>query len=188
MKPKIQVIIGSIRQGRQGEKVANWVFDQIRNNDALEIELVDLKDYPLEFYNAPSTPKLLNETYQSELANKWVAKVGEADGYIIVTPEYNHGYPASLKNALDYPYASWNKKPVAFVSYGGPGAGLRVVEQLRLVSIELQMAPIQESVWIPYVRDAFEENGKIKDESYNARLRSMFDQLSWWVKALKSVR
>lgn len=149
---KILVIIGTTRQGRFSEKPARWIFDLLQNQQGVESELIDLRDYPLPFFNESMSPSMLpvvKKEYENPVVKKWTKKVAEADGYIMVTGEYNHGYPAVLKNALDYVYAQWNRKAVGFVSYGSVAGG-RVVEQLREVAVELQMLPIRPAVHIPW--------------------------------------
>lgn len=186
---KIQIILGSTRPNRRSEKVGKWVLEQISKNEEVSVELVDLKDWPLPFYNETSGLTSLKGELSVDLAKKWGQKVREADGYIIVTPEYNHGYSAVLKNALDYAYYEWNNKPIAFVAYGGVVGGARAVEQLRLVAVELQMAPIQAAVYMPAVWSAFDEEGQLKDiEGYNQKLELLLKQLLWWTKALKQAR
>ncbi len=182
---KIQIIIGSVRKGRRAEAVAKWIYSLAGEIKDVEFELVDLKDYPLPFYEESGSPRMLNDLIP--VAKKWREKVQEADGYIMVAPEYNHGYPAVLKNALDYTYFSWNNKAVGFVSYGTVG-GARAVEQLRLVAIELQMAPIQQSVNLMMVHTLFDENGKMKDDSHDKHVHSFLEQLVFWTKALKEAR
>jgi NAD(P)H-dependent FMN reductase len=186
---KIQVILGSTRPQRQSEKIGRWVLEQTSRDSALELELIDLKDWPLPFYQEESGLTSLKGELSIDLAKKWQEKVKEADGYIIVTPEYNHGYSAILKNALDYAYYEWNNKPIAFVSYGGSAGGSRAVEQLRQVAIELQMAPIRDAIHIPAIWASFDEEGKLKDiEMYNEKLDGLIKQLLWWTKALKAAR
>lgn len=185
---KIQVILGSTRPQRQSEKVGKWVVEQISKNEDIEVELIDLKDWPLPFYNEVSGVSYLKGNFSIDLAKKWGEKIEEADGYIIVTPEYNHGYSAVLKNALDYAYLEWNNKPVAFVAYGGMVGGARVVEQLREVAIELQMAPIREALYFPKIWEAFDDNGQPKDSTANDSLNSLLVQLLWWGQALKQAR
>ncbi len=111
-KPKIQIIIGSTRQNRSGELVAKYVKNIASNKTDLEFELIDLRDWKLPFYDEVAGPMGLKGNYSSAIGKKWAAKVAEADGYIFITPEYNHGYSAVLKNALDYAYFEWNRKPV----------------------------------------------------------------------------
>jgi NAD(P)H-dependent FMN reductase len=146
--PTIHVIIGSTRQNRFSEKPARYLFDELSKREGIRSELVDLRDWPLPFYDEPISPASNKGSYSHELGKKWAAKVGEADGYIIVTPEYNHGYPAVLKNALDWVFPEWNNKPVGFVSYGNVG-GARAIEQLRQVVIELHMVPMRNAIHIP---------------------------------------
>lgn len=185
---KIQIILGSTRPNRRSEMVGKWVLEQIKQNPEVEAELIDLRDWPLPFYNEISGPSGLHGNFSVEIAKKWGEQVNKADGYIIITPEYNHGYPAVLKNALDYAYAEWNNKPVAFVSYGGMVGGARSVEQLRLVSIELQMVPIREAVYFTKIREAFNEAGQPRDEKASGRLNNLINQLLWWAETLKTGR
>jgi NAD(P)H-dependent FMN reductase len=182
---RIQIILGSTREGRFGDRVANWFYGLAAEREDLIAELIDLRDWPLPFFNEPTSP--ITGHYAPE-ARAWAARVAEGDGYVFVTPEYNFGYPAVLKNALDHLYHEWNNKPVAFVSYGGTAGGSRAVQQLREVVVELQMAPIRAGIVIPFARRLFDENGEIKDESYNARANALLDQLLWWARALKAAR
>lgn len=185
---KIQIIIGSIRPNRFGEKPAQWILQEARKHEGVEFELIDLKDHPLPMFAEPTPPGRLNGNYPNELVAKWAKKVAEADGYILVTPEYNHGYPPSLKNALDHLYVEWVRKPVAFVSYGGVG-GARAVEQLRLVAIELEMAPIRHAVHVlPDVFRAANAGHVEAFEPLKANAEKMFDHLLWWTRALKTAR
>ena len=154
--PHIHIILGSTRQGRFGDRVASWFMAHADARADMSAELVDLRDWPLPFFDQPVPPMM--GSYNDPLQQAWAAKVAEADGYVIVTPEYNHGYPAVLKNALDHLYAEWNGKPVGFVGYGGSGGGIRAVEQLRQVVIELAMVPIRSQVAIPGAYRVF-QNG-----------------------------
>lgn len=120
MRPRIPVILGSTRQGRAGESVSRRLMDQLQRRDDADFQLVDLRDFPLPFFNHPLPPA--SGRYAPE-AKSWAETVEAGDGFLIVTPEYNHGYPAVLKNALDHVYQEWNRKPVAFVSYGAAGGG-----------------------------------------------------------------
>lgn len=184
---KIEVIIGSTREGRFGDKPAKWIFDMLSKKERVEAELIDLRDWPLPFFNEAVSPSMNQGKYANELAAKWAEKVGEADGYIIVTPEYNHGYSAVLKNAIDYVYNEWNNKPVAFVGYGSMG-GARAIEQLREVAVELQMTPIRSAVHIPGFWNYLDENSNLKTGSFDKAAEGMIDQLIWWAQALKSAR
>lgn len=186
---KIAVILGSIRGVRRGERVAKWLMSQLPKIKGAEFELLDLRDYPLPFFNESNSPEGLQGNYSNKIAKKWAARIGEADGFVIITPEYNHGPPAVLKNALDWVYYEWNKKPVSFVSYApGAAAGIRAVEQLRQITLELQMAPMQAALHISHVLDTFDENGTLLNGDLTKRLTETIDQLLWWAKALKDAR
>lgn len=186
---KIGVILGSIREIRRGGRVAKWLMPQLAKFKDVEFELLDLRDYPLPFYSENNSPDSLENGYTNGVATKWAAKTGEKDAFILITPEYNHGPSAVLKNALDWVYDEWNKKPVAFVSYApGIGSGIRAVEQLRENVIELQMAPMREAVHISHVLDTIDEKGNLLKGHYNERLTVVIDELLWWTKALKEAR
>ena len=182
MKPRIFVILGSTREGRIGEKVARWLMRQLESRTEADFELIDLREYPLPIYEGPSGDG------PNPDVRRWADKVAVADGYVVVTPEYNHGYPAALKSALDHAYSEWNRKPVAFVSYGGHAAGYRAVEQLRQVAVELQMVPIREQVGIQAPWAAFDEDGELTRPGAAEAVRPMVDDLLWWARALQHAR
>src|SRR3569623_1570155 len=144
-KPKIGVIIGSIRPNRQGDKPANWVFEQAKQYGAFDVELVDLKDYPLPLFDAPASDFWMPTT--NETAAKWQAKLYEFDGYIIVTAEYNRSITGALKNAIDWAYKPFIKKAVGYVAYGSVG-GARAVEHLRNIMVELQAVSVRHGIHI----------------------------------------
>lgn len=186
---KITVILGSIRDIRRGGRVAKWLVPQLSKYNDAEFELLDLKDYPLPFFDENNSPEGLEKKYSNEIARKWSAKIDEADAFIIITPEYNHGTSAVLKNALDWLYYEWRRKPVAFISYSPNAAGgVRAVEQLRQNVIELQMSPLREAIHITYVLDTLDESGKLQQGHFNERLDTLIDELMWWTKALKTAR
>jgi NAD(P)H-dependent FMN reductase len=147
-KIKIQIIIGSTRPNRFSEKPAHYLFEELKKREDTQAELIDLRHWPLPFYDEPIPPSANKGNYVNPLGKQWADKIGEADGYIMIVPEYNHGYPAVIKNALDWVYPEWNKKPVGFVSYGS-ALGARVIEQMRQVVIELKMVPLFSSIHIP---------------------------------------
>lgn len=186
-KLKIQLILGSTRVGRFGEQPAQWIYNLAKEREEFDVELLDLRDYPLPFFNEPISPSQPNMKYITEGAEKWAKKIAEADGYIWVTPEYNHGYSAVLKNSIDYLFKEWNKKPVGFVAYGSVG-GARAVEQLRGVAAELEMATVRTAVHIVAPWFLLDENGKLKTDSFQGTAKLMLGQLSWWTKALKAAR
>ena len=140
----ISVIIGSTRQGRFSEKPAQWIFQRLKNRGGIDARLLDLRDFPMPFFDQPMPPAMPGRPpYEHEVVKKWTAEIARSDGFIFVTPEYNFGPAAVLKNALDGVYPEWNRKAAAFVSYGG-AAGARSVQQLRETAIELQLAPIRD--------------------------------------------
>ena len=187
-KHKIAVIIGSTRAARFGDKPARWIHDIASQRDDIEVELIDLRDYPMPFFDEVASNAWAPS--QNEVARRWQKKVAEFDGYIFVTAEYNRSIPAVLKNALDYAYPEWNRKPAAVVGYGSVGAA-RAVEQLRLMAVELQMAPTRTGVHIQGADFmAVWRNGKdIAELPYlQQNATDMLDQLVWWTKALKTAR
>ncbi len=176
---KIQIIVGSTRPGRNSRGVADWYLEQVKGTVGAEFEIVDLAEINLPMYDEPVPPKA--NKYENEHAKKWSAKIAEADGYVWVAPEYNHAMPGVLKNAIDYLYYEWNKKPVAFVSYGSVG-GARAVENMRLVAAELQMVPIAPSVhMVGYY------GGPIPD-GYEEPAQAVTAELVWWGNALQTAR
>jgi len=184
--PLVQVILGSTRKGRAGERVSRWFMDQAQGRDDLRLELVDLRDWPLPFFDSPVPPAM--GRYDDPAQQAWGAHVGRADAYVLVTPEYNHGYPAVLKNALDTVYAEWRGKPVGFVGYGSVGAGVRAVEQLRQVVIELSMLPLREQVGIPRVYAAFDEAGRLRAPHHDAEAKAVLDGIAAMTRRLNPVQ
>lgn len=191
MPLNIKVIVGSTREGRFSDKAASWIAAEIKEQEGVAVEVLDLRDYDMPFFNEPISPSFKKEPYKNEAVTRFTKKIGQGDAFVMVTPEYNHGTSGVLKNALDWVYPEWNNKPVAFVSYGSVG-GARAVEQLRLSAIEFQMAPIRNAVHIPGERyfpvlfgkaDANELFASQKDKA-----EAMIVQLLWWAKALKIAR
>ncbi|MEK7073195.1 MAG: NAD(P)H-dependent oxidoreductase [Patescibacteria group bacterium] len=181
--PHIQIILASTREGRVGDKIAGWVAEKAKTRNDFTSELIDLRDWPLPFFNDPKSP--MRGEYSYGYTRKWSEKVSQAQGYIIVTCEYNHGYPGVLKNALDHLYKEWNGKPVAFVSYGGVAAGTRAVEQLRQVCAELRMINVHDEVNIPFIWNAFDADGKLVEEkAYAEKLEKLFVELTDKLKCL----
>lgn len=178
---KIKIILGSTRAGRNGKKVADWFLKQAKAVDSeLEFELLDLVDWPIPFFDNPVSPAMGGQP--TGVVIDWAKKIAEADGYIIITPEYNHGYPAVLKNALDVIYKEWNYKPVSIVSYGAISGGIRAVEQLKQVVMELKMIPMHEEVNIHFVWAAFDENGNPTEEILNAKAEALVKTLDEYLK------
>lgn len=187
----IKIIAGSTREGRFSDKAAMWIAEEIKKQEGVAAEVLDLRDYDMPFFNEAVSPSYKQEPYKNEAVARFTKKIAEGDAFVIVTPEYNHGTSGVLKNALDWVYQEWNNKPVAFVSYGSVG-GARAIEQLRLVAIELQMAPIRNAVHIPgeqYFPVAFGK-AEAKDlfASQSEKAQAMASQLIWWTRALKAAR
>lgn len=188
-KPKIAVIIGSIRPNRQGDKPANWIAQLARETGEFDVEIVDLKDYPLPLFDAPASDFWMPTP--NEVAAKWQAKLNEFDGYIVVTAEYNRSVPGALKNAIDWAYKPFMKKAVAYVSYGSVG-GARAVEHLRNIMVELQAVSVRHGVHIggsdfmPVMMGQ-----KTWEEVLPAFVpftKELFDNLAWWTNATKAAR
>jgi NAD(P)H-dependent FMN reductase len=186
----ISVIVGSTRQGRFSEKPAQWILQQLKKRD-VDALLLDLRDFPMPFFDqavSPATPG--RPPYENEVVKKWTAAIGASDGFIFVTPEYNYGPPAVLKNAIDWVYPEWNRKAAAFVSYGG-AMGARSVQQLQEVVIEVQLAPIRSSVHIPVATLMAHFRGGDVDKGLaelETPAKVMIDDLLWWTTALKTAR
>jgi NAD(P)H-dependent FMN reductase len=182
---RIGIILGSTRPNRVGEQVAKWVLEIASTRNDAEFELVDLRDYPLPHLDEPLPPSL--GQYENEHTKQWADKIASFDGFVIVTPEYNHSTSGVLKNAIDYLYAEWNNKAVGFVSYGGVG-GARAAEHLRLVAAELQMADVRQQVALSLITE-FENYSVFKPGDYNLpALNTMLDQIVAWSSALAPLR
>jgi len=187
-KVKIAVIVSTTRAARFGHKPARWIADIASQRDDMVVEVLDLREYPMPFFDEVASNAWVPS--QNEVARRWQKKIADFDGYIFVSAEYNRGVPAALKNALDYAYPEWNNKPAAFVGYGSVGAA-RAIEQLRLIAIELQMAPIRTGVHIQGADFmAVWKGGKeVAELSYLPQnATDMLDQLAWWANALKAAR
>jgi len=182
---KIGIILGSTRPGRNGEQVAQWVLELATQRSDAQFDLIDLRDYPLPHLDEAMPPSM--GMYQNEHTKAWAKKIAGYDGFVIVTPEYNHSTSGVLKNALDFLYAEWNNKAVGFVSYGTQG-GARAVEHLRLVAGELQMADVRAQVTLMLATE-FENYTTFKPGDYNTpALAAMFDQVVAWSSALAPLR
>ncbi len=182
---RIAVILGSTRPNRNGEAVANWVFEIARKRTDAVFELVDLADFDLPLLDEPIPPS--QGKYSKEHTKDWSAKIDTYDAFVFVTAEYNHSIPGALKNAIDFLYKEWNNKVAGFVSYGSAG-GTRAVEHLRLVMAELQIADVREQVALSLATD-FENYSIFKPApSHEKKLSAMLNQLINWGQAMKQVR
>ncbi len=191
MSLRLQIIVGSTRPNRFADKPLAWLVDRLSGRNDFELDVLDLRDHPLPLFNSPMSPIRTQRDYPNEAVAVLGRRFDSADGYIALTSEYNHGYPASLKNAMDYVFPEFNKKPMAFVGYGNVG-GARAIEQLRLVSVEFEMAPLRHAVHIlgstmmaAMTADEFSPD---LFESLDERLVMMTNELVWWSHALKVAR
>jgi NAD(P)H-dependent FMN reductase len=182
---KLAIIIGSTRPNRVGDSVARWVYQLAQQHRDAEFELVDIRDFNLPLLDEPVPPS--QGKYSKPHTKAWAAKIGSFDGYIFVTPEYNHGIAGALKNAIDFLYAEWNNKAAGFVGYGSAG-GTRAVEHLRLVIAEVQVATVRAQVALSLFTD-FENFTVFKPAAYHEKsLHQMVDQVIAWSGALQMLR
>ena len=182
---QIAVILGSTRPGRNGAAVADWVMGKAKERTAADYTLVDLADYPLPHLDEAVPPSL--GQYAGDHTKAWAATIGAFDGYVFVTPEYNHSTSGVLKNAIDYLYAEWNNKAAAFVSYGSLG-GARAIEHLRGICSELQIAHVRTQLSFSLFTD-FENFSTFKPgPQHDAGADNLFDQLESWTAAMRTVR
>lgn len=176
MPKNITVILGSVRTGRAGKAIADWVMKQTEQYQGdLVFELLDLKELNLPFMDEPVSP-MASDDYVHEHTKKWSHMVKAIDGFVIVTPEYNHGYPPVLKNAIDFLYNEWKDKPVGLVGYGGSGARASI-RQLREILLFTGMKPLEEQVGVGKIWEALDENGNVKQENIRGNIQDLFTQL-----------
>jgi NAD(P)H-dependent FMN reductase len=182
---RIAIIVGSTRPGRKAEAVARWALDiALLRNDAV-YELVDIAQFKLPLLDEPVPPSMGH--YSKEHTKAWAAKIGSYDGFVFVTPEYNHGTSGALKNAIDFLFAEWNNKAAGFVSYGSAG-GVRAVESLRLVMGEIKVADVRSQVMLSLHTD-FENFQTFQPAAHHEKsVNSMLDELVSWSGALQTVR
>lgn len=182
---KIGIIVGSTRPGRKAEAVAKWVLEHTAGRTDASFELVDIKDFNLPLLDEAMPPMF--RQYAHEHTKHWSAKIDSLDGFIFVTPEYNHATSGALKNAIDYLYQEWNNKAAGFVGYGSAG-GTRAVENLRLIMGELLVADVRAQIALSLMTD-FENYTVFKPNPHHAKsLGTLFDQVVAWSKALKTLR
>lgn len=185
--PVLQVIIGSTRPGRLGESIGHWYFERAKHRESLEVELVDLAETNLPLMDEPRHPKL--GEYLHEHTRRWSETVSRADAFVFVVPEYNFGFNAATKNAIDYLHAEWADKPVGFVSYGGIAGGTRAVQMLKQVVTTLRMIPVFESVNIPFIEELFRTDGEFSPgERLCKAADGMTAEITRWMLASKQVR
>ena len=190
---KLLVIIGSTRPTRSADFVIPWLTGKVAEHEAFDAEVVDLRDWPLPIFaeHFGTIGDRSDPTYSEPVVKAWNNKIKGADAYVIVSPEYNHSVPGGLKNAIDSVWVSYGfrNKPVAFVSYGGgQTGGVRAIEHLAHIFVEAEAAPLRNSVVIPFVREAFDEQRQPKNPMTNTAADIMLDDLAWWSAALEKAR
>jgi len=183
---RVAVIVGSVREGRFGPVVADWLAGVAGDHGGFEADVVDLAETDLPMV-LPAFGAVPAASVVAEVA-KVTPRLEAADAFVVITPEYNHSYPASLKNAIDWHRTEWTAKPVAFVSYGGMSGGLRAVEHLRAVFAELHAVTIRETVSFHGAHTRFGADGQPTDEAAAVAAKAMLDQLSWWARSLAEAR
>src|SRR5258708_18116424 len=187
----ISVIVGSPRQGRFSEKPAQWILQQLQKHDGIEARLLDLRDFPMPFFDQALTPAMPGRApYENEVVKRWTAEIATSDGFVFVTPEYNYGPSAVLRNAIDWVYPEWNRKAAGFVSYGSVG-GARGVQQLRESLVEVQMASCRSAVYIPVPTLLAHYQGVDVSKGLaevDRPANALIDDLLWWTAALKAAR
>ncbi|AQZ50107.1 MULTISPECIES: NADPH-dependent FMN reductase [Martelella] len=187
-RPKIGIIVGSTREGRFADHPLNWYLDIVKDRDDADFEVVDLRDYPMPFFEEKMSPAWVPP--ENDVARRWGEKLESLDGFVFTVAEYNHSITGVLKNALDYAYKEFNRKPATFLAYGGTG-GARAVEQLRLILAELQVASLKYNVHIGMTEllGILREGKTMADFPYLIDgAKAMTDDLVWWTNALKTAR
>lgn len=187
---KLALIVGSTRPNRFADRPKDWVVDGAKARTDFSLTVLDLRDFKLPLFEEPMPPAFAKGVFTNPAAKEWDRRVAEFDGYIALAAEYHHSVSAVLKNAFESAYNSWQRKPIGFVGYGGVG-GARAVEHARGIAIELDMAPIKAAVHIglePFL-GVVRDGKKLADYEYlNQSRTALFDQLAWWVNALKAAR
>jgi NAD(P)H-dependent FMN reductase len=186
-KPVLQVIIGSTRPGRVGSAVADWIIDRARAHGDFEVEVADLAVLNLPIFDEPNHPRL--RRYVNQHTKDWSEIVERSDAFIFVIPEYNYGFNAATKNAIDYLNQEWQNKAAGIVSYGGVAAGTRAAQMLKQVMSALKIVPVTDSVNIPFVGEKLDEDGRLKpNEIMEGAATAMLDELARWTQALRPLR
>lgn len=190
---KLQVVVGSTRPTRAADHVVPWVLDRAERHEAFEVELLDLRDWPLPIFqeHLGTLGDFVDPPYSDPIVKAWNKKIAEADAYLMITAEYNHSVPAVLKNAIDSVFVSFafRNKPAAFVGYSvGVAAGSRAVEHLAQIAVETELHPLKHSVLIPKVTAAFNDRHDPIDPDTEIALEIVLDDLAWWASVLQRAR
>jgi NAD(P)H-dependent FMN reductase len=186
-KPTLQIIIASTRPGRVGPSVAAWIYERAVTHGGFDVELVDLAEVNLPMFDEPKHPRFGEYVHQH--TKDWSATISRGDAFIFVIPEYNYGFNAAIKNAIDYLNAEWRGKAVGFVSYGGVAAGTRAVQMLKQVVTTLKMVPIFDAVNIPFVQQFLDDEKRLQpNEIMETAATAMLDELLTWTTTLHPIR
>jgi len=182
----LKIIIASTRPGRKGPLLANWIYEKAKEHPEFAIELIDLAEINLPFFDEPHHPRLQQYTHQH--TKDWSAKIKDADAFILVTPEYNYGFPATIKNAIDFLYNEWRHKAIGFVSYGGIAGGTRCIQMLKLTLTALDMVPLTAAVNVPMFTQYIKEEKFVGSEEHDKMAAGLFAELKRWSAALSGLR
>jgi NAD(P)H-dependent FMN reductase len=186
-KPVLRIVIGSTRPGRVGPSVATWIAERARDHGGFDVQVTDLAELNLPMYNEPNHPRLRQYVHQH--TKDWSALVDASDAFVFVIPEYNYGFNAATKNAIDYLHGEWQHKPAGIVSYGGISAGTRATQMLKQVLTTLKIMPVPEAVNIPFVGQLLDEDKRFKSsELIDASATAMLDEVLAWSGALATLR
>jgi len=186
-KPTLQIIIASTRPGRVGPSVAAWIYERAVTHGGFDVELIDLAEVNLPMFDEPKHPRFGEYVHQH--TKDWSATISRGDAFIFVIPEYNYGFNAAIKNAIDYLNAEWRGKAVGFVSYGGVAAGTRAVQMLKQVVTTLKMVPIFDAVNIPFVQQFLDDEKRLQpNEIMETAATAMLDELLTWTTTLHPIR
>ena len=190
---KLQVIVGSTRPARAVDKVVPWVTRRAAMYEAFDTEVIDLRDWQLPMFgeHAGSIGDPRDPSYSDQVVRQWNRKIAEADAYLVITPEYNHSVPGELKNAIDSVFLSFafRNKPMAMVGYSaGVGGGIRAIEHLTQIAVEVEAAPLRSTVVLPYIDKVFTEDGEPADPATEVSLQILLEDLAWWATALHNAR
>lgn len=186
---KLAVILGSVRQGRFGPVVAQWFLGEAQQHGQFSADLIDLAEIPLPLVLPPEPPAISTTDARTAEMADLTRKLEAADVFVVVTPEYNHSFPASIKSLIDWHFTEWRAKPIGFVSYGGLGGGLRAVEQLRLVFAEMHAVTVRDTVSFANYWELFDADGQLTDpDDANSAAKILLDQLAWWGAVLLDAR
>jgi NAD(P)H-dependent FMN reductase len=186
---QLAVILGSVRQGRFGPVLARWFVDEAQQHGQFNVDLIDLAETPLPLVLPPEPPAIATRDTRPAGMADLTQKLQAADAFVMVTPEYNHSFPASIKSLIDWHFTEWRAKPVGFVSYGGIGGGLRAVEQLRLVFAEMHGVTVRDTVSFHSYWELFNADGRLRNpEGPQGAAKVLLDQLAWWGTVLHDAR